>query len=153
MSDVIVRPGTHDDLDTLVASQLAMAGETEGKTLDAAQLRKGVNAVLDSPEKGFYLVAQTKDKIVGTLLITYEWSDWRNATFWWVQSVYVDPSWRRRGTYRAMHEYVRNVAAARKEVCGLRLYVDKDNRVAQQTYADLGMVNSRYDMYEMDIPV
>ena len=153
MSDLTVRPGTHDDLDALVASQLAMAGETEGKTLDAAQLRKGVIAVLGSPDKGFYLVAQTRDKIVGTLLITYEWSDWRNATFWWVQSVYVDPAWRRRGTYRAMHEYVRNAATVRKDVCGLRLYVDKDNHVAQLTYADLGMVSSRYDMYEMDIPV
>ena len=153
MSDITVRLGTPGDIDALVASQQAMARETEGKTLHAAQLRKGVNAVFISPDKGFYLVAQVESEVVGTLLITYEWSDWRNATFWWVQSVYVDPSWRRRGVYRAMHEYVRESASARKDVCGLRLYVDRDNHVAQQTYADLGMVNSRYDMYEMDIPV
>ncbi len=153
MSDITVRLGTPGDVDALVASQQAMARETEGKTLDPAQLSKGVTAVFNSPDKGFYLVAQTSDEIVGTILITYEWSDWRNATFWWVQSVYVDPSWRRRGVYRAMHEYVRETASARKDVCGLRLYVDRDNHVAQQTYADLGMVNSHYDMYEMDIPV
>lgn len=153
MSDITVRLGTPGDIDVLVASQQAMARETEGKTLDAAQLRKGVNAVFNSSDKGFYLVAHTRDKIVGTLLITYEWSDWRNATFWWVQSVYVEPSWRRRGVYRAMHEYVREAASARKDVCGLRLYVDRDNHVAQQTYANVGLFKSRYDMYEMDIPV
>ncbi len=153
MSDITVRLGTSSDVDVLVASQQAMARETEGKTLDAAQLRKGVNAVFKSPDKGFYLVGQVDGEVVGTLLVTYEWSDWRNATFWWVQSVYVAPSWRRRGVYRAMHEYVFETASARKDVCGLRLYVDRDNHVAQKTYADLGMVNSRYDMYEMDIPV
>mgnify|MGYP001099161088 FL=1 len=153
MSNITVRLGTPGDVDALVASQQAMASETEGKTLDAPQLRKGINTVFNSSDKGFYLVAQAEGEVVGTLLITYEWSDWRNATFWWVQSVYVDPSWRRRGVYRAMHECVRETASARKDVCGLRLYVDKDNHVAQQTYADLGMINSRYDMYEMDIPV
>lgn len=153
MSNITIRLGTPSDVDVLVASQQAMASETEGKTLDPPQLRKGINTVFNSSDKGFYLVAQAKGAVVGTLLITYEWSDWRNATFWWVQSVYVDPSWRRHGVYSAMHEYVRETASARKDVCGLRLYVDKDNHVAQQTYANLGMINSRYDMYEMDIPV
>ena len=153
MNNAIVRPGELNDLDALVSAQQAMAMETEGKTLDAAQVREGVRAVFGSPDKGFYLVAQADNEVVGNLLITYEWSDWRNATFWWVQSVYVDPSWRRRGVYKAMHKYVREAASARKDVCGLRLYVDKENHTAQQTYEYLGMAGSRYYMYELDIPV
>ena len=147
---ITVRESTPDDLESLMDFQRAMAQETEGKTLDPDLLRRGVNAVLRSQDKGFYLLAEVEGRIVGGLLITYEWSDWRNATFWWIQSVYVDANWRRKGVYRTLHGYVYDMVRSRDEICGIRLYVERNNRVAQQTYDSLGMSRSHYDMYEID---
>lgn len=148
---ITVRYATPGDTASLVAFQQAMARETEGITLDLEPLRRGINAVFRSPDKGLYLVAEAEGAVIGGLLITYEWSDWRNGTFWWIQSVYVEPQWRRKGVYRAMHNYVCEVASKRGDVCGIRLYVERDNNVAQQTYSNLGMVKSHYDMYEMSL--
>ena len=103
-----------------------------------------------SPDKGYYTVAQYQGKVVAGLLITYEWSDWRHATFLWIQSVYVDRQYRRQGIYKALHNYLYRIARERKDICGIRLYVDRENAVAQQTYASLGMTKSHYDMYEID---
>ena len=128
-----------------------MALETEGKVLDQVLLRDGITAIFDSTQKGFYIVAEVGSVVVGSLLITYEWSDWRNATFWWIQSVFVDANWRRKGVYRSMHDYVVNVAKSRKDICGIRLYVERTNTIAQETYKDLGMTHSHYDLYETDI--
>ncbi len=150
MADVIVREATTTDADAIVAFQQAMARETEGKSLDAGLLQKGVNAVFGAPDKGGYLVAAAEGRVVGSLLITFEWSDWRNATFWWIQSVFVDAQWRRKGVYRALHDHVLEAARATDGVCGVRLYVDRDNHGAQQTYQSLGMTKSHYDMYEVD---
>ena len=85
--------------------------------------------------------------------MTFEWSDWRNATFWWIQSVYVDAQWRQKGVYRAMHDYVYDIASSRDDICGIRLYVERSNHVAQQTYASLGMSKSHYDLYDKPEPV
>ncbi len=148
--DVIVRDATTADADARAAFQQAMARETEGKSLDGGLLQKGVNSVFGAPEKGGYLVAEAEGRVVGSLLITVEWSDWRNATFWWIQSVFVDAQWRRKGVYRALHDHVLAAARATDGVCGVRLYVDKDNHGAQQTYQSLGMTKSHYDMYEVD---
>jgi GNAT superfamily N-acetyltransferase len=148
--NITIRNATAQDLDTLVAFQQAMAQETEGKTLDVERLYRGIRAVLESPDKGFYLVAEAGGRVVGCLFITYEWSDWRAATFWWIQSVYVDAQWRRKGVYRALYSYVYEAARSRDDICGIRLYVDRDNHVAQQTYANLGMTHSHYDLYEVD---
>jgi len=113
-----------------------------------------VEAVLRDPDpdrgRGFYLLAEAEGQVVGQLLVTTEWSDWRNAFFWWVQSVYVAPSYRRRGVYRALDSYLRAEARRRGDVCGLRLYVARTNRVAQQVYASLGMARSHYDMFEVE---
>ena len=128
-----------------------MALETEGKVLDQVLLRDGITAIFDSSQKGFYIVAEVGSVVVGSLLITYEWSDWRNATFWWIQSVFVDANWRRKGVYRSMYDYVVNVAKSRKDICGIRLYVERTNTIAQETYKDLGMTHSHYDLYETDI--
>ena len=149
-SKIAVRNATADDIDSLVAFQQAMAHETEGKTLNAELLRQGINTVFNSPDKGFYLIAEAEGRVVGGLLMTYEWSDWRNATFWWIQSVYVDAQRRRKGVYRAMHDYVYDIASSRDDICGIRLYVERSNHVAQQTYASLGMSKSHYDLYEID---
>ena len=156
MTNPSVRTATLADVERIAAFQQAMALETEGKTLDAATLRQGIAAVFDAPQKGFYLVAVAgaaeggATPVVASLLITCEWSDWRNATFWWIQSVYVDAGWRRRGVYRAMYDHVLSLARARGDVCGIRLYVERTNAVAQETYDRLGMHKSHYDLYEMD---
>ena len=149
-SEITVRRATGSDLETIVGFNASMAEETEGKTLDLERLRPGVAAVLGDDRLGFYLLAEIEGQVVGQLMITTEWSDWRNAFFWWIQSVYVVSSFRRRGVYRALDRHVRSEALKRPGVCGLRLYVDRDNHVAQAVYAGLDMQRSNYDMYEID---
>ena len=145
-----VRDATRADIPRLCEFQQNMARETEGKSLDADVLAAGIGAVFDSPPKGFYIAAEAAGEVVGSLLVTYEWSDWRAATFLWIQSVYVDAAWRRRGVYRALHNRVLELAEAREGVCGVRLYVERTNTVAQATYDSLGMSRSHYDMFEID---
>lgn len=127
---------------------VALARETEDKALDPATVEAGVRAVLAEPRRGAYLVAERKGEPVGTLMLTYEWSDWRNGDWWWIQSVYVDPAHRRQGCYAALYRHVHERAAREPGVCGLRLYVERDNAVAQRTYEHLGMVDAGYRMYE-----
>ena len=146
-----MRRATRGDLETLVAFNAAMARETEGKALDLGRLRAGVEAVLGDARRGFYLVAETAGQVVGQLLVTAEWSDWRNTYFWWVQSVYVSPDYRRRGVYRALDSHIRAEARRRGDICGVRLYVERANHVARQAYTSLGMTRSRYDLYEIDL--
>ena len=148
---ITIREATREDTENIVRFQEGMALETEGKVLDESLLRDGITAIFDSTQKGFYIVAEVGSVVVGSLLITYEWSDWRNATFWWIQSVFVDANWRRNGVYRSMYDYVVNVAKSRKDICGIRLYVERTNTIAQETYKDLGMTHSHYDLYETDI--
>ena len=148
---ITIREATREDTESIVRFQEGMALETEGKVLDQVLLRDGITAIFDSSQKGFYIVAEVGSVVVGSLLIPYEWSDWRNATFWWIQSVFVDANWRRNGVYRSMYDYVVNVAKSRKDICGIRLYVERTNTIAQQTYKDLGMTHSHYDLYETDI--
>lgn len=154
MIDSSMNPAAHprvavsDDTETLVAFNQAMALETESRSLATKTLRPGVEAVLRDPQHGFYVVADTGNEIAGALLVTCEWSDWRNGRFWWVQSVYVRPEHRRRGIYRMLHEFVRERARSAGDVVGLRLYVERDNAVAQRTYAELGMNETAYRMYE-----
>ncbi|MBI3602857.1 MAG: GNAT family N-acetyltransferase [Nitrospirae bacterium] len=155
---LIVRSAGLGDVDVLVGFSAAMAKETEGRALDRERLRQGTLAVLESPTRGFYLVAElpgvssggSSSRVVGQLLVTYEWSDWRNATFWWIQSVYVHEAWRRRGIYRRMHEAVIEQAKARKDVCGVRLYVEQENKTAQTVYQRVGLMPSAYRVFEED---
>jgi GNAT superfamily N-acetyltransferase len=135
----------------VVEFNVAMAWETEGKALDPHRVRRGVAAVLEEPgSRGDYYLAELAGRPVGQLLITTEWSDWRNGYFWWIQSVYVHPEHRRRGVYRTLHRHVLSEARRRGDVCGLRLYVDRDNRRAQGVYASLDMRRARYDLWETD---
>lgn len=147
---VTVRPASLADLDLLVRFSAAMAKETEGRALNPGRLRKGVRTVLESSERGRYLVAEAGAAVVAQLLITYEWSDWRNGVFWWIQSVYVEPSARRHGVYQILHRHVVREARACGDVCGVRLYVEKDNAAAQAAYARLGMTPTAYRIYEQD---
>ena len=145
-----VRRALQIDAEHISDFNIAMALETEGKPLDSETVRGGVWAVLSRNDLGFYVVAEHRDETVGQLLITYEWSDWRNAFFWWIQSVYVAPEYRHQGVYKALHEYVSKAAGSQGDVCGIRLYVDKDNKIAQGVYAGLGMSETNYDMYEIE---
>lgn len=144
---LLVRPATLADMPDLCAWNAAMAWETERKTLEPARLQRGVAGVLAQPARGFYLVAESAGMAVGSLLVTYEWSDWRCGDFWWIQSVYVLPAARRGGVFRALYAAAEQRAREAGAV-GLRLYVDLDNATAQATYEGLGMQRCHYAMYE-----
>ena len=150
MSPTHIRLANSSDIEALAQNHRAMAFETENKRLDEEITLRGTRAVLDDPGKGFYLIAERADHMVGQLLVTFEWSDWRSGTFWWIQSVYVLPHARRTGVYRALHDYVLTEARRSKDICGVRLYVDKDNQHAQATYRAMGMQPAHYDIYEVD---
>jgi GNAT superfamily N-acetyltransferase len=139
-----VRRATPADAPVLVEYNREMALETEGKVLDPAVLTAGVAAVLADPHKGAYFVAELDGAVVGQLSVTTEWSDWRNGWLWWIQSVYVRADARRRGVFRALYEHVYQAAREDPQVIGLRLYVERDNRSAQETYLRLGMVWANY---------
>jgi len=143
-----VRRAGKEDIEALIGFNEAMALETEGKKLFTGTLRKGVEAVFDDAQKGFYLVAEDNGRAVGGLMITYEWSDWRNAWFWWIQSVYVNPEYRGKRIYSQLYDFVKNEAAEAGNVCGFRLYVEKENTIAQRVYEKLGMNETYYLMYE-----
>lgn len=148
-NEISIRVADTSDVDTLVDFNHAMAFETEAKELDRDVLTAGVNGLLARKQFGFYLIAE--DQAAGriaSLMVTYEWSDWRNGLFWWIQSVYVKPEFRRRGIYRRLYEFVKEMAKDETDVCGFRLYVEKENSIAQQTYEQLGMKQTEYVMYE-----
>ena len=144
-----VRKAIAADADAISRFNQAMALETEGKSLIAKRVDAGVRRLIGEPALGFYVVAaDPRDGIVGCLLVTQEWSDWRNGLFWWIQSVFIEAGWRRQGVYRRLYQQVRDLAAVDPQVCGFRLYVEKDNAVAQQTYEALGMAPTGYLIYE-----
>ena len=143
-----IRRATPADAEGIAVFNEAMARETEGKTLDPATIRSGVRELLARPDLGFYLVAEEGGAFVGQLMITFEWSDWRSGLFWWIQSVYVPPEHRGRGVYRALHARVREMAREAGGVCGLRLYVEKENASAMETYRRLGMHETYYRLFE-----
>lgn len=143
-----IRQATAADAPVLVEFNCAMALETEGKELLPEVIGAGVRALLANPAAGFYVVAESEGRVVGALLITKEWSDWRNGTFWWIQSVYVRPEFRRQGVYKSLYRHVQSMAAKDPGVCGFRLYVERENTRAQSTYTSLGMKETHYRVFE-----
>jgi ribosomal protein S18 acetylase RimI-like enzyme len=127
-----------------------MAAETEGRDLDRARLEAGIAHALGDASRGTYFVAERDGRVAGALLVTREWSDWRDGWFLWIQSVYTRPEARRSGIYRALYRHVVDTARAAGDVCGIRLYVERENRRAQATYEALGMRESCYRIYEVD---
>ena len=148
MSEIKVRSATAAEAGRIAGFNRALALETEGLALEEKTVAAGVVALMGHPERGFYLVAEVAGAVAGCLLITYEWSDWRNRMFWWIQSVYVKPEFRGRGVYTALDEKVRALAAREGNVCGFRLYVHKGNARAQDVYRSLGMEETAYLVYE-----
>jgi ribosomal protein S18 acetylase RimI-like enzyme len=145
---MIVREATRKDALIIAAFQLAMAAETELLMLDPDVVDKGVNAVFDDSGKGKYYVTEMNGEVIGSLMTTYEWSDWRNGTVLWIQSVYILPPHRRKGAYRKMYRFLQEVVYTDQNLRGIRLYVDKSNASAQTTYRDLGMNAEHYQTYE-----
>ncbi len=145
---VQVRTASRNDSPVIVEFQVSMALETEEVALDPAVVSQGVLAVFDDHTKGCYYVAETEGAIIGSLLTTYEWSDWRNGTVLWIQSVYVLPAYRRLGTYRKLYAHIREMVNGNPALRGIRLYADKNNRTAHQVYVNLGMNPDHYRTYE-----
>lgn len=145
--DYTIVRGEVDDIESIVQFQAKMAMESEGTTLDLEKVTKGVTAAMNDESKGIYWVAKVNGKAIGSLMVTREWSDWNNEWYWWIQSVYVLPDYRKHGIYKAMYSTLKEVAKENK-VSQIRLYVDKTNHPAQQVYQRLGMHESHYLMYE-----
>src|SRR6185503_11710952 len=148
MSDLLFRDATRDDVPAIIDFQLAMARETEDLDLDREILTKGVNALFTDPSLGRYYIADADSRAAGSLMITYEWSDWRNGMVWWIQSVYVLPEYRRRGIYAGLYAHIKKIVEPDPSVRGIRLYVDNRNASAQQVYARLGMEGEHYRVFE-----
>jgi GNAT superfamily N-acetyltransferase len=143
-----IRPARPGDAAAIVDFQIRMARETEGMEHDLPPVARGVQAVLDDPAKGQYWVAESAGRVVGSLLTTWEWSDWRNGTVLWIQSVYVPLELRGSGIYRRLYEHLRERVLASPGLMGIRLYVDRRNAAAQRVYERLGMSREHYEMFE-----
>lgn len=149
MKDTItITPANEQDLSYMVDFQLKMALETEELKLEKSVLEAGIASALKDSSKALYFIARKGDKPVGMLMITTEWSDWRNGWVWWIQSVYVIPEMRKEGVFGALYSYVKQLVISRKDVMGIRLYVDKRNSKAQRVYEAVGMTGEHYATYE-----
>lgn len=147
---ITIRQGIRTDAETIARFNVALAKETEHFDLDERRTLRGVNGMFDDHSRGFYLVALNENTIVGQLMITYEWSDWRNGVFWWIQSVYVLKEFRGQKVFRSLFERVIAMAKEHGNVCGIRLYAEKGNTSAHAVYAKLGMTVTDYDLLEID---
>ena len=150
---MIIRHAALTDVETIADYNVAMALETEGISLDRERTYHGVRAVLDDASKGFYIVGEIQSRVVGQMMVTFEWSDWRNAVFWWIQSVYVHPDHRRVSLFTQLYRHVEGQARNADNVCGLRLYVEHENAIAHSTYEHLGMTEAVYKVYETDFVI
>ncbi len=148
--NITIRPAQIPDKIIIADFNAAIGRETEHIELNREQLAAGVEALLSDPSKGFYVLAEDGGRVVGQTMVTYEWSDWRNGTFWWIQSVYVHPEFRKSGVFTELFRHIEREAKKRGDVCGLRLYVERHNTRAQQIYERLGMKKTIYDQYETD---
>ncbi len=147
---VAVRSARNTDLDFIVDCNLRLAHETENKQLETQTLRTGVRRALESEHKGRYFIAELDGRPAGQLMLTREWSDWRNGFFWWIQSVYVVADARRRGVFASLYHHIEDEARSSADVCGLRLYVEHENNAAQRLYQRLGLMRTGYRIMEIE---
>jgi ribosomal protein S18 acetylase RimI-like enzyme len=145
---VHIREARTEDIPVLVEYNYNLAAETEDIYLNRETLTRGVTNIVKDKSKGIYFVYEIYDKVVGQLMITKEWSDWRNGEFWWIQSVYVNKEYRRLGIFKKLYEHVNNIVSKDESICGIRLYVERENLSAQNTYKSLGMEETHYHLYE-----
>ncbi|MDF2878911.1 MAG: GCN5-related N-acetyltransferase [Clostridia bacterium] len=145
-----IRKATIDDAEVIAAYNYNLAKETEDKILDMETLTKGVRELLKDESKGIYHVCEIDGKVAGQIMYTYEWSDWRNGLFLWVQSVYVDAAYRKQGVFKALYQHIKDMCDRDEHIAGIRLYVEKENHTAQNTYQALGMQECNYLIYEYE---
>jgi ribosomal protein S18 acetylase RimI-like enzyme len=145
---MVIRIAQEKDIETLASFNMALAWETEQKKLKREVVTRGLQTLLKNPQYGFYTVAEVAGRVVGCIMITYEWTDWRCGLFWWVQSVYVDSEFRRQGVFRRIYEFLKEKASHEPNVCGFRLYVEHSNRAGQSTYSGVGMQEVSYKFFE-----
>lgn len=145
-----IRPARLEDAAIIAEYNRALARETEGRDLDPDRIGPGVVAVLQDATKGRYLVAERQGRVIGQLMVTFEWSDWRNGMFWWIQSVYVAPEERGRGVFGGLYRAVEVEARSNPGICGLRLYMEHHNERARMAYVKLGMKAAGYEVFETD---
>ena len=148
MSQFNVRPALSADCETIASYNCRLAEETENIRLDPETIRAGVERVLGNPREGRYFVVCQGEQIIGQMMHTWEWSDWRNGQIWWLQSVYVAPDFRRQGVFRMLYEHALDIAKREPDVVGIRLYVERENNRAQNTYQQLGMADAGYVVME-----
>lgn len=149
--DLVIRQANLADAAVIAEFNLRLAQETEDLHLNDKSVSKGVAAILGDPSKGLYFVAESGQEIVGQVMITYEWSDWRNGNLWWLQSVYVRKDFRRKGIFRALFTYLQELARKRGDVCGIRLYMHSENHRARNSYQELGMKPTKYVVLETEL--
>ena len=142
--DLEIREAVASDAVQIAQYNALLAMESEGTRLAPEVAERGAEAMFADRSRGRYWLAEADGKVVGQLMLTYEWSDWRNGMVWWIQSVYVHGDFRRQGVFSALYRHVESLARQEPEVCGLRLYVERDNARAQSTYETLGMHTTNY---------
>lgn len=147
-NELLVRLAEDKDVQTLAQFNISLAWETERKRLESPVVTRGLRMLLKNPHHGFYTVAETAGDVVGCVMVTYEWSDWRCGLFWWIQSVYVKPGFRRQKVFSTLYDSLKEKASRESNVCGFRLYVEGANHTAQNTYSQVGMGETSYKVYE-----
>lgn len=145
-----IRRATLEDVNIIAEYNYNLAFETEDKKLDMNVLTNGVRVLIEDESKGIYHVCEIDGKVIGQIMYTFEWSDWRNGTFLWVQSVYVNKNYRGKGVFKSLYNHVKRMCDNNSNICGIRLYVERENYVAQKTYSSLGMKECNYHMYEYE---
>lgn len=148
MSQITIRYAVEEDIPFIVDCQIGMALETENLKLDKQKVTNGVKAVFDDPLKGFYIVGETPEAVCSCLMVTPEWSDWRNNWVWWIQSVFVLPGFRQSGIFGMMYAFVKSLVSEHSDVAGIRLYVDNTNLRAREVYKRIGMTDEHYRLFE-----
>jgi GNAT superfamily N-acetyltransferase len=149
--DIIIRQANLTDAAVIADFNIRLAMESEGLRLDPVVVKAGVAALLADPAKGVYYVAEVNGIVAGQLMITYEWSDWRNGNLWWIQSVYVKQDFRRRGVFRELFKHLESLARGQKDVRSLRLYMHAENSTARSSYENLGMERTQYEVFELEL--
>ena len=144
------RKALNKDIDVIARYNYNLAYETENKILDMNILTRGVEAIIKDENKGIYHVCEINGEVVGQIMYTFEWSDWRNGTFLWIQSAYVNKEFRGMGVFKALYKFIRDIADNDNNICGIRLYVEKENTIAKKTYKNIGMKECNYYIYEYD---
>lgn len=145
-----IRRATLDDIGVIAEYNYNLAFETEDKKLNMEILKKGVKNLIQDENKGIYYICEIDNKVIGQIMYTFEWSDWRNGTFLWVQSVYVNKDYRGKGVFKNLYNHIKKICDSDDNICGIRLYVERENYVAQKTYSSLGMKECNYNIYEYE---